>query len=66
MSTLMYTLEVPTRFLIVEIILSIPRLSISRAVMVEKPHFLSFFMSPFLRIRGARIPTWIDVLRIRP
>ena len=65
-STEMYTIVSPTRFLSLSTMPCTPIRSMSLAVMVSKPHRMSFRMSPFRLINGARIPAWIEELRIQP
>lgn len=64
-STLMYVLVSPTRCRIFSMMAWVPVVSISRAVIISKPHRTSFRMSALRRVIGARIPAWIDELRMR-
>ncbi len=65
MSTLMYT-GPATRSRIRDIIPDVPNRSRSRAVRRAKPQRSSFWMSPLGFANGARMPAWIEVLRMRP
>lgn len=56
----------PTRFLSRSMMPCTPTRSMSLALMVSKPHRMSCRMSPFRLINGARIPAWIEELRIQP
>ncbi|KAG5297965.1 hypothetical protein I7I48_07266 [Histoplasma ohiense] len=56
-STLIYALLFPTRFLIFSTMPLVPMRSMSRAVMMSNPHRISFFMSFLGRTTGPRIPT---------
>jgi hypothetical protein len=65
-STLIYTLLVPTLFLIVSMTPETPIRSMSRALMVAKPQRRSLRRSWCRFMTGARMPACREVLRMRP